>query len=199
MDGCIENAGRNDKRVAKTKAALRDSLFQLLFIKSINQISVSELTRLAGVNRSTFYFYYQDIYDMMEQVQDDIYMSIVHDIVSTDCKFDGVEDYTVYMERFLEFCRHNYTVCNFITTSNYGYQITEKIKRELKKTIPDSTKVFDKKDPRHYLTTFALSGMLWSIIEWMNDGMEIPPHEMASFLSQVYVYGGKKLKETYRK
>ena len=50
-----------DRRVRRTKNNLRNSLFALLEEKSINQITVTELTTLADVNRSTFYLYYNDI------------------------------------------------------------------------------------------------------------------------------------------
>ena len=46
---------KEDRRVRKTKKSLRDSLFVLLQEKNISQITVTELTRLADVNRSTFY------------------------------------------------------------------------------------------------------------------------------------------------
>ena len=46
----------NDRRVKRTKKALHDALLTLLNEKSINEITVTELTSLADVNRATFYF-----------------------------------------------------------------------------------------------------------------------------------------------
>ena len=62
-----------DKRVKRTKKALRDALLTLLESKSINEITVTELTTLADVNRATFYFYYIDLLDMLQQVQNEVY------------------------------------------------------------------------------------------------------------------------------
>ena len=53
-----------DRRVKRTKKALRDCLFQLLDEKSADEITVKELTSAADINRSTFYFYYKDIDDI---------------------------------------------------------------------------------------------------------------------------------------
>ena len=54
--GCFMNIDiKEDRRVRKTKKALRESLAELLAEKSIQYISVRELTDKADVHRSTFY------------------------------------------------------------------------------------------------------------------------------------------------
>ena len=58
----------NGRRVIKTKQGIRDSFFILLKEKPINKITVSDIIRQADINRSTFYFYYDDIFDMIEQI-----------------------------------------------------------------------------------------------------------------------------------
>ena len=39
--------------------------------------------------------------------------------------------------------------------------------------------------------TIALTGIWETIIQWMYDGMQVPPAELAAFLSNVYFYGGR--------
>ena len=60
---------QGDRRVRRTKAMLRAALTELLKTKPVNEISVTELTRLADVNRGTFYGHYKDIFDMVEQLE----------------------------------------------------------------------------------------------------------------------------------
>lgn len=185
---------REDRRVRRTKKGLRDSLFKLLEEKSISQITVTELTRLADVNRSTFYLYYNDVFDMMEKIQSEIYTVFVTTVVECAEKFDDEDDFVRYCAGFLEFCKENYSVCRFITRNDCNNQLADQIKLAVRSVIPDSAKFFDKKDPRYYLTTFALSAILGTILEWMNDGMLIPTEDMARFLSYTYVLGSLKQK-----
>lgn len=187
---------REDRRVRRTKKNLRDGLFALLEKKNINQITVTELTTLADVNRSTFYLYYNDIFDMMEKIQQEIYAVFVETVVKFKSDFSEPESFVVYCQRFLVFCRENYAVCRFITRNDCNNRLAEKIKLAVRTVVPDSAGYFPEGDPRNYLTTFALSGMLATILEWMNDGMKIPVEDMARFLSYTYVLGSKSQKES---
>lgn len=187
---------KEDRRVKKTKKVLRDSLFTLLETKSINQITVTELTKLADVNRSTFYIYYTDVYDMMEKIKQEIYTVFYETVVDSVADFTSPEGAVSYISRFLEYCRDNVNVCRFIMRNDCNNQLAELIITAIRSIVPDSENVFDKKyDPRYYLTTFALNGMLSVVLEWMNDGMEVSPTDIAKFLSYTYVLGAKMQKE----
>lgn len=61
-----------DRRVRKTQKALKDSLIYLLDTKPINRITVTQLCDLADVNRSSFYKYYTDVENMMENIEDEL-------------------------------------------------------------------------------------------------------------------------------
>lgn len=62
---------KDDRRVRKTKAQLRAALTELLQEKTPDQLTVTELTSLADVNRGTFYCHYRDIYDMLAQLEEE--------------------------------------------------------------------------------------------------------------------------------
>lgn len=195
-DNSNKNPQKEDRRVKRTKKNLRDSLFALLEKKNINQITVTELTTLADVNRSTFYLYYNDIFDMMEKIQQEIYEIFVETVVNYKNDFNDIEGIVEYLSRFLEFCKENYAVCRFITRNDCNNHLAEKIKLAVRCVIPDSAVFFPENDPRNYLTTFALSGMLATILEWMNNGMKIPVEDMSRFLSYTYFLGSKSQKES---
>ena len=64
---------REDRRVRKTKRLLRQGLSQLMMQKKIKDISVRELAELVDINRGTFYIHYRDIYDMVAQIENEMY------------------------------------------------------------------------------------------------------------------------------
>ena len=195
-DRLIKSDSKEDRRVRKTKKSLRDSLFALLCEKNISQITVTELTRLADVNRSTFYLYYNDVYDMMDKIQTEIYQVMTETVVNCVSSFNSPEDFEKYCAAFLTFCKENYALCCFVTRNDCKNQLADKLKADIRSVVPDSVTAYMKTDPRYYLTSFALSAMISVTLEWMNDGMQIPPEDMAKFFSYTYVLGSKFQKET---
>lgn len=64
---------KNNKRFKDTELLIQQSLIELLEGRELRQISVKELCEKAGINRSTFYAHYLDIFDLMEKI--DVNMS----------------------------------------------------------------------------------------------------------------------------
>ena len=63
-----------DRRVRKTRALLLQGLVKMLETHDIQDISVKELTELVDINRGTFYLHYDDIYDMLHKVEDEMFL-----------------------------------------------------------------------------------------------------------------------------
>lgn len=60
-------------RMAKrNQKLLADVLVELLNEKDFGKVTISELSRRAGVSRTMFYNYYYDIYDLVEEVENDL-------------------------------------------------------------------------------------------------------------------------------
>ena len=49
-----------------TKRAISASLKKLLCEKKLNKITVQDIADDCGINRQTFYYHFQDIYDLVE-------------------------------------------------------------------------------------------------------------------------------------
>ena len=58
---------KNDSKYFYTAQLMNQALLALLEKKDIDFITVTEITKKAGVNRSTFYLHYEDVYDLLEE------------------------------------------------------------------------------------------------------------------------------------
>ena len=67
------NDGNVDSRVRRTKRLLRQGLTELLREKSIKKITVRELSERIDINRGTFYLHYKDIYDLVDQIEKELF------------------------------------------------------------------------------------------------------------------------------
>lgn len=51
-----------------TKKAIAASLKNLLKEKKLNKITVQDIADDCGINRQTFYYHFQDVYDLVEWI-----------------------------------------------------------------------------------------------------------------------------------
>lgn len=68
---------RIDRRVQRTRALLRDALFELINEKGYASITIQDITDRANLNRVTFYFHYKDKDDLLFKVIQELYDALV--------------------------------------------------------------------------------------------------------------------------
>ena len=59
------------QRQTTTKSDIKEAFIQLLATRNLEDITISQLTKKAGVNRSTFYLHYLDKQDFLEQLKEE--------------------------------------------------------------------------------------------------------------------------------
>ena len=192
-----QRLNHTDRRVKRTKKALRDALFELLESKTLNQITVTELTTLADVNRATFYFYYTDLNDMVDQIQTETYQTFVSVLNETVPDIGTIEGFAEYANRLLVFCKEHETLCKFIIKNDANNMLYKKMQTLILKSIPNSKDVYADNIPAKYSTSFFLSGVTGILTDWMNDGMSIPTEELAIYIAGVYFNGSSKTNQNY--
>ncbi|MFA0815519.1 MAG: TetR/AcrR family transcriptional regulator [Anaerofustis sp.] len=62
----------NDLRTKRTHKAIRTALETLILTKNYRDITIKELSELAGINRKTFYLHYKCLDDLFEELEDEI-------------------------------------------------------------------------------------------------------------------------------
>ena len=60
---------KSRKNSAKTKELIKKTFLNLYDKNTVDKISIRKLCEIIGINRSTFYLYYTDIYNLLEQIE----------------------------------------------------------------------------------------------------------------------------------
>ena len=63
---------KTDPRVLRTRKLIMDSFIELSGKKEFKDITVKDITTEAMINRATFYYHFQDIYDLLEKVLSEV-------------------------------------------------------------------------------------------------------------------------------
>ena len=62
-----------NQRIRLSKTMLKNALIELLKTKNIEKISIYELCGQAQINRTTFYKYYGSQYDLLADIENDVF------------------------------------------------------------------------------------------------------------------------------
>ena len=65
-----------DPRAEYTKKIIEDAFLDLLREKPFTQITVTELVKKAGINRTTFYKHYLDVPDLLGKIEDQLLVGL---------------------------------------------------------------------------------------------------------------------------
>ena len=73
-----------DNRIEKTKRSIYNAFIELRSKKPLEKLTVKELCEKAQINKSTFYVYYHDVYDLSDKIEDEIVTEVLKNLDGTD-------------------------------------------------------------------------------------------------------------------
>ena len=113
---------KKDRRIRKSKEALKNSLIELMKEKPVNNITVKELVLTADLNRSTFYNYYCDIPDMLQKLEMELYNELLEIFKAHIERHSEIHDISrethEFMEDMCNVIKNNYDFCKCIFSKN---------------------------------------------------------------------------------
>ncbi|MDY0064690.1 MAG: TetR/AcrR family transcriptional regulator, partial [Bacilli bacterium] len=119
-----------DRRINKTKQIMKEALTTLLEQKDIRKITVKELSQLANINRGTFYLHYMDIYDMVDQLGNEIINEISAIIEKNNALHMGAF-YIPILVKIVEYLNQDMRFCKVLIGPNGDLGFLEKLKKTM--------------------------------------------------------------------
>ena len=68
---------QNNKKKKNSQIKIQKVFMELIQTKEINEITVSDICKLAKLNRSTFYSNYIDIYDLVDKIKEELFQDVL--------------------------------------------------------------------------------------------------------------------------
>lgn len=158
-----------------TKKALAASLKKLLAQKTLDKISVVELTADCGVNRQTFYYHFKDIYDLAEWVVLGEAESVLKEEMTFDTwKQDTLRVFNAALEN-KPLALNAYRSLHREQMERYLYKVmfNQFIKILNEKTTETRLRVTA--EERKFLADFLKHVFVDTLLDWIRKGMVDPP------------------------
>lgn len=179
---------QQDRRVIRTKREILAALTELLEQKSIDEITVREITDLAGINRGTFYLHYVDKYDLMEKSVNSIITELQElgkDVLRMDHEDNDPdserERVITSLTAIFRFVQENSRFIRSLLSEKSNYSFHHQFNAILKDALVERWESTNPSVPALYLAaavTYAYQGLIHC---WLTTGMKETPEEMAEY------------------
>jgi AcrR family transcriptional regulator len=187
---------KEDRRIQRTRALLRDALLALIVEKGYQDISIQDITDRADVARTTFYLHYSDkddllfssMRDMYEELLSKMPLPTLDDIkngtladMATSTDYEHVAQYADFYRIMLGEKGSPVFMTRVRKLLADAYEtkfILPLVKQGLTLRVPSG------------LLGYLIAGMqISSMIWWVNEGMKPSPEEMGYLTEQVCING----------
>jgi AcrR family transcriptional regulator len=164
---------------AQTRQNLMNAFWQIYREKRIEKITVREITAKAGYNRGTFYEYFVDVYDVLEQIEQSLVPSIAD--IPPILPMTAVEDSPIdFFIDFYEIGNEYYTVLlGDSGDPSFAAKIKNNIKGELLSRI--ANKGTDTLE-LEYSLEYLLSAMMGVLTYWFKNGGNISRERLVALM-----------------
>lgn len=183
-----------DKRVMKTKRAIHSAMTRLLSVKPIEEITVTELSNAAEINRKTFYSYYNSVYMVAEEMEDEI----VERFEDTLRKIDFetlLQDPQTTFNTLARIIASDLDFYETILTNRNQVYFLQKIITSLKERI--MVLYFDRNSKdfelQEYMLEYIISGLVSVYQKWFKSGRKTDMEELSKYISMLAVNGVKSI------
>ena len=172
-------AQKENQRIALTKKLLQEGLLRLLKVKSLDNISVTELCRESGINRATFYNHYSSPQELLDDLEARI-SSKLKEIIGTP---QTKEEILFHVEAVCTFFQdHSQTLmilhrCHADSEINEALYNLNQNFQQYRLHAKYTSSMSD--DCLHLVSVFFYTGCYNILLEWLNKDMPLTPKEIA--------------------
>lgn len=164
-----------------TKDSLFEALMLLMDKKGFHDISVTELTKKAGVSRMAFYRNYNYKEDIIKKFLDELFDDFYRELIETE-----INGQFQTACRYFSYCRKHKDIIGILIRSNMTYLLEERYTKFIPFILEKDhvDKLHEEKD-LPYVSGFTSGGLYRLTILWSRGGMKESDEKMAALLSKI--------------
>lgn len=185
---------KHESKYFSTAFLMDEALINLLEKKDINYITIKEICKNAGVNRSTFCLHYESIYELLEETIEytnkkfiSYFNKETKDFIK-EIETTSLQELNLiqeqYLKPYLTFIKENKNIFKASLTSPNTTRSIEKYKSLEEHILIPIIKRYNIKDKEiNYILSFYLQGIIAIIKEWISDNC----NESTEFIEQIII------------
>ena len=174
---------KENRKTRYTRMVLQDSLFELMEKKPIAKITIKELCENADINRTTFYAYYTDQYDLLRKIEDETLSwakEAISNLISKTDKYETMKVLEEIFQYFAENRKHLQVLISEQGDIGFQKQLFTLI-YQLCGISPSAAADVNSHISEDYFI-FAVNGSIGLMQYWLKNGINKSAKEMAEII-----------------
>lgn len=173
-----------DPRVVRTQRLLLEALKDIIVEEGYESVTIREIVRRAGINRSTFYLHFRDKHDILARLHNDILEELTE-------SFNYQFNYETVLD---DFKNRNKPVKSNVAMFKHIQKYSDLYLHMLdEKEFRDSVVEILKDEVLRYRRSvwdaiFMASGVLGVLLHWLENEMNESVLEMSLWLTEMMLY-----------
>ena len=171
----------------RSKRLIRQAFAELVDEKGdINKITVKEIILRADISKSTFYAHYVDIYDVIEEFENELIVAINRSI--DDFLKDNSEEFMPYINSLLNLFKENESLYKKLFKVEAEVNFIEKIKtmilKKLNVVLTKQLSGIPEKKVKFYLD-FLTNGITYLVADYFKGNLDATLDEIANEINKM--------------
>lgn len=165
---------------AQTKKNIIDAFWSLYCEKRIDTITVKEIMQKAGYNRGTFYEYFIDVYDVLEQIEN----SLLPNLDELPPTTISSQHFNMPLDIFLKLYEQNSDYYSVLLGDNGNPAFASKLKNSTKPMLKEAYKTNAKitETELDFILEYILSAMIGVMSYWFQQNKVLPAPKLLSLM-----------------
>lgn len=171
----------------RSRKLIRQAFMELLKEKSFEKITVTDIVKLADINRSTFYAHYPDVMGVIDEIEEEILEYT--DNIFSNMDFSALfENPLPLLQEIVKIVEENDELYRLLYTTSMAAKQLEKIKGVLLDKIMKTMIVPEKcKDSFEFeiLLRFFMGGVIDLYTQWLNGQLDCSLEKLNEHIAQL--------------
>ena len=121
-----ENTRKPDRRIMKSKRAIKKAFLTILSTKDINDITIKNIADVADVDRKTVYNYYNGTYEILNEIENEMVNTINETVRSINIE-GSIGSHELIFKKISEVVTSNMEFYNILMKLSYNSQLIKKL------------------------------------------------------------------------
>lgn len=173
----------------RSKKLIKNAFSELLQKKGLEEITVTEIVKLSGLNRGTFYAHYNNITDVLEEIEKEVTDKIL--FLFSAYRGRIIENPTPFLREIADFLQKDYDFYERLICAKVGENFIDKLKEFFVSTVIEEVKTDTINDKAKFLliVRFYTNGFANMYVDVFKGKLNVTLDKLTDMMGEIIAVG----------